>query len=76
MNNSFLEDFLFSKAHLGADFREGNATKHFSVRKKKGFLSEKGGGNSVNEGFGKEFHRKGYSVKRSGSFSEPPDSEK
>ena len=30
---------------------------------------------SVNEGFGKEFYRKGNSVKRSAPFSEPPDSE-
>ena len=30
---------------------------------------------SVNEGFGKEFHGKGNSVKRSGPFSEPLDSE-
>ena len=52
---------------------EGDATKHFSV--KKGLFSEKGGGNSVNEGFGKDFYRKGNSVKRSGPFSEPPDSE-
>ena len=27
----------------------------------------------MNEGFGKDFHRKGNSVKRSGPFSEPPD---
>ena len=38
-------------------------------------FSEKGGGNSVNEGFGKDFYRKGNSVKRSGPFSEPPDAE-
>ena len=56
-----------------ADFWEGDATKHFSV--KKGLFSEKGGGNSVNEGFGKDFYRKGNSVKRSRPFSEPPDSE-
>ena len=43
---------------------------------KKGFFSEKGeGGNSVNGGFSKDFYRKGNSVKRSGRFSEPPDSE-
>ena len=57
-----------------ADFGGGDATKHFSV--KKGVFSEKGGGNSVNGGFGKDFYRKGNSVKRSGPFSEPPDSEK
>ena len=46
----------------------------FSV--KKGVFSEKGGGNSVNQGFGKDFYRKGNSVKRFGPFTEPPDSEK
>ena len=45
-----------------ADFWEGDATKHFS--EKKGFFSEKGGGNSVNQGFGKVLYRKGNSVKR------------
>ena len=29
----------------------------------------------MNEGFGKDFYRKGNSVKRSGPFSEPSDSE-
>ena len=29
----------------------------------------------MNEGFGKDFYKKGNSVKRSGPFSEPPDSE-
>ena len=29
----------------------------------------------MNEGFGKDFYRKGNSVKRSGKFSEPPDSD-
>ena len=29
----------------------------------------------MNQGFGKDFYRKGNSVKRSGPFSEPPDSE-
>ena len=29
----------------------------------------------MNEGFGKDFYRKGNSVKRSGPFAEPPDSE-
>ena len=59
---------------IRADFGGGDATKHFSV--KKGVFSEKGGGNSVNGGFGKDLYRKGNSVKRSRPFSEPPDSEK
>ena len=42
-----------------ADLWEGDATKHFSV--KKGSPVKKGGGNSVNEGFGKDFYRKGKS---------------
>ena len=29
----------------------------------------------MNEGFGKDFYRKGYSVKRFRPFTEPPDSE-
>ena len=29
----------------------------------------------MNEAFGKDFYRKGNSVKRFGPFSEPPDSE-
>ena len=45
----------------------------FSVEKK--VFGEKAGGNSVNEGFGKNLYRKGNSVKRFGPFTEPPDSE-
>ena len=45
----------------------------FSERK--GVFSEKGGGKSVNQGFGKDFCRKCNSVKRFGPFTEPPDSE-
>ena len=51
---------------------EGGPTKHLSVTKM-GF-SMKGGRHSVNEGFGTNFCTKGNSVKRSGPFSEPPDS--
>ena len=35
----------------------------------------KGPMHSVNAGLGKDFYRIGNSVKRSGPFSEPPDSE-
>ena len=59
---------------FGADFWGEDATKQFSVKKRA--FSEKGGGDSVNGGFGEDFYRKGNSVKRSGRFSEPPDSEK
>ena len=56
-----------------ADFWEGDATKKSAS--KKGLFSEKGGGNSMNGGFGKDFYGTSNSVKRSGRFSEPPDSE-
>ena len=46
--------------------------KHFSAEK--GF-SAKGGKHTVNEGFGKDFYRKGSSVRRSGPVGEPPDTE-
>ena len=42
---------------------------------KKGFSVKRGGGNSVNQGFGKDLYRKCNSVERFGRFSEPPDSE-
>ena len=58
------------RSFFRAVFWEGDATKHFSV-KKKGFSVKRGGGSSVNEGFGKDFYRKGKSVKRSWRFSEP-----
>ena len=58
---------------IRADFWKGMRRSPFQC--KKGFFSEKGGGNSVNEGFGEDLYRKGNSVKRSGPFSEPPDSE-
>ena len=43
----------------------------FEFACKEGFFSEKGGRHSVNEGSGKDFYRKGNSVKRFGPFSEP-----
>ena len=51
----------------------GRGSDEALFSEKKGF-SVKRGGDSVNEGFGKDFYRKGNSVKRSGPFSEPPDS--
>ena len=59
---------------IRADYWDGDATKHFSV-KKWVFFSEEGRGNSVTRGFSKDFCRKGNSVKRFGPFTEPPDSE-
>ena len=54
---------------LGVDFWEGDAMKHFSVKKR--IFSEKRGGHSVNEGFGKDSSGKaiqwrgpGHSVNR------------
>ena len=51
----------------------GRVSDEALLSEKKG--SEKEGGNSVNEGLPKDVYRKGNSVKRSGPFSEPPDSE-
>ena len=63
-----------SKPHcVGADFWAGDPTKQFSV-KKKGFSMKRGEGFGE-RGVGKDFYRKGNSVKRSGPFSEPPGSE-
>ena len=59
---------------VGAKFGKGDATKHFSLERK-GFFSVKRGRHSVTEGFGRDFYRKGSSVKRSRPVSEPPDSE-
>ena len=61
------------ESKIRADFWEGDATKRFSVKKR--IFSEKGGGNSVYCGFGKDFYRKGNSVKRFGPFTQPWDSE-
>ena len=47
--------------------------KHFSVKNR--VLQLKGGSHSTNEGFGKDFYRRGNSEKRSGPFSELPNSE-
>ena len=54
-------------------FPRFDATKHFSVKTRA--FQWKGGDNSVNGWFGKDFYRKGNSVKTSGRFNEPPDSE-
>ena len=73
-SRNFRESFCESREGvIEAAFWEADARKHFSVKKR--VFSEKGGGNSVNEGLGKDFHRKGNSVKRFGPFTEPPDSE-
>ena len=53
----------------------GKGMRRSTFQLKKGFFSETGGGNSLNEGLGKDFYRKDNSVKRFGPFTEPPDSE-
>ena len=53
----------------------GKGMRRSTFQWKKGIFSEKGGGNSVNQGLGKDFYRKGNSVKRFGLFAEPPDSQ-
>ena len=68
IQNMFIDVVL-----IRADFWKGDATKHFSVKKR--IFSEKGGGNSVDQGFGKDFYRNDNSVKRFGPFTQPPDSE-
>ena len=60
---------------IGADFWVKGMRRSTFHCEEKGLLSEQGGGSSVKGGFGKDFYRKGNSVKRSGPFSEPPDSE-
>ena len=37
----------------------GKGMRRSTFHGKKGVFSEKGGGNSVNQGFGKDFYRKG-----------------
>ena len=63
---------LFS---LGFEPIFGKGMRRSSFQWKKGIFSAKGGGNSVNQGLGKDLYRKGNSVKRFGPFTEPPDSE-
>ena len=53
----------------------GKGMRRSTFQWKKRVFQRKGGGNSVNEGFGKDFYRKGNSVKSFGPFTEPPDSE-
>ena len=52
----------------------GSGCNEALFSEKKGF-SVKRGRHLVNEGFGKDFHRKGNSVKASGPFSEPLEPE-
>ena len=51
----------------------GKGSDEALVSEEKGLFSEKEGGIQWKGGFGKDFYRKGNSVKRSGPFSEPPD---
>ena len=67
-------DRFWEFPNLGANFG-GRGCDEALFSEKKGFFSEKGGGNSVNPGFGKDLYRKGNSVKRFGPFTERPDSE-
>ena len=70
LKNPHTEPERFYSRFFGKGMRRST-----SQGEEKRVFSEKGGGNSANEGFGKDFYRKGNSVKRSGPFSEPPDSE-
>ena len=51
-------------SQFSARIRRGFFTVTDAGCPKKGFFQWKGGGNSVNEGFGEDFHRKGNSVFR------------
>ena len=62
------------KTRLRADFL-GRGCEEALFSGEKGFSVKRGGGNSVNEGLVRISTGKGNSVKRSGPFSEPPDSE-
>ena len=55
---------------FGTEFWEGDATKQKSVKRSAFSLSEVKAFFSVNEGFGKEFYRKGNSLKRCRPLSE------
>ena len=59
---------------LGTEFGEGDATKQQAVRRSAFFHSMRAR-QSVNKDLGEEIYLKGNSVKRSGPFIEPPDSE-
>ena len=58
---------------VGADLWEGDATKHFSVKKE--FSVKRGGRHTVNEGFRTDFYKEGNSVNKSRPLGEVPDSE-
>ena len=61
------------RAHIfGAEFWERDATKQKAM--KRSSFSLNGSRHSENEGIGKEFYRKGNSVKRFRPFGESPDS--
>ena len=62
-------------ADIRTDFWEGDATKQFSLKKRFFFFVKRGKAIQVNEGLGKDFYKKGNSVKRFGLFTEPLDSE-
>ena len=69
----FLQGIKQISKKFRADFwLKGMRQKHFSVKKKE--FSVKRGRQFSERGFGKDFYRKGNSVKRFGPFTEPPDS--
>ena len=66
-------EFAPTKRNLKRFLGRGCDEALFSERK--GVSVKRGEEIPVNGGFGKDFYRKGNSVKRSRPFSEPPDSE-
>ena len=65
---------LTSNLLCGTEFW-GSGRDEAEITEEKRLFTESRQGHSVNEGFGKEFYRKGNSVKRFWPFSESPDSE-
>ena len=74
VQNSCCVGFRITLPKNGRSRFLGRGSDEALFSEKRGFQWE-GGRDSVNEGFGKDFYRKGNSVKRSGPLSELPDFE-
>ena len=74
-SSSLLSEVAFQGRTNVRSRRLGRGFDEALFSEKKGVFSEKWGRHSVNEEFGKDFYKKRNSVKRSGPFNEPPDSE-
>ena len=63
-----MNDGILENEKGRADFGEGDATKRKAVKRESLFTES--ARHSAKEGFGKELHKNGNSVKRVGAFSE------